>query len=79
VLGPAQHRACQTFAQHLPIAQTEDTHHPAGIHGLRWADGNTLPAKSFNESDQMAGQAMGGQRLAGANAADGHQLRLSSV
>jgi hypothetical protein len=32
-----------------------------------------LSAKGFNEPDQVTRQAVRGQRLAGANAADGHR------
>jgi hypothetical protein len=35
-----------------------------------------LPAKRFNEADQVTRQAVRGKRLAGANAANGHWYRL---
>jgi len=79
VLGPAKHRTRQTFAQDLAVAEPEDSHHPAGIDGFRRAYRDALPAKRFDEAHQMARQTMRGQRLAGANAADGHQRGLSSA
>ena len=72
----AQHRTGETLAQHLPITETKDRHHFTGIHGLRRSDRNTLRAKRFNEADQVTRQAVRGQRLAGANTADGHQCLL---
>jgi hypothetical protein len=76
VLGPAQHRAGETLAQHLPITETKDGHHLAGIHRLRRSNRNALPAKRFNEANQVTRQAVRGERLAGANAANGHWYRL---
>ena len=63
VVGAAQHRAGESLAQHLTVTQAQHGHHPAGVDRLRRADRNPLGAKRFHEPDQVAGQAVRGQRL----------------
>ena len=73
VIGPAQHRTRQTFAQHLTVTQAEHRHHPASINSFRGSHRDAVGTQGFNKSDKVAGQAVRSQRLGGPGSAVGHR------
>ena len=72
MLGAAQHRAGEAFAQRLPVAEAQHRHHLAGVDGLRGAHRDALAAQRLDELDEVAGQPVRCQRLRWSGAAHGH-------
>lgn len=68
VIRSAQHRARDALPQRKPVAQTEHTHHPAGVHRFRRTHRDPGPAQRLDEFDQVAWDSVRRQGLGRADA-----------